>query len=171
MALRYILQCLTDTRALNYPATEERKAIIQEIHREYQIEMDKRAEEKKRKDAMMLTKPAVPPEYQMTPAPIIATTTTMTTQPPANGIRTSLGAAQQALAPQAPTTSQGLQMPRPSILKRSKTRTKVLPWPQRRSVKDTSCQKEDCHKNELNALMRSNVNLPQHVEITQGDLH
>uniref|UniRef100_A0A915JWF8 Uncharacterized protein n=1 Tax=Romanomermis culicivorax TaxID=13658 RepID=A0A915JWF8_ROMCU len=28
MALCYILQCLTDTRALNYPATEERKAII-----------------------------------------------------------------------------------------------------------------------------------------------
>uniref|UniRef100_A0A915JG60 Uncharacterized protein n=1 Tax=Romanomermis culicivorax TaxID=13658 RepID=A0A915JG60_ROMCU len=28
MALRYILQCLTDTRALNYPATEERRAII-----------------------------------------------------------------------------------------------------------------------------------------------
>uniref|UniRef100_A0A915J0X1 Uncharacterized protein n=1 Tax=Romanomermis culicivorax TaxID=13658 RepID=A0A915J0X1_ROMCU len=71
MALRYILQCLTDTRALNYPATKERKAIIREIHGKYQMEMDKRAEEKKGKDTTTLTKPAVPPKYQMTPAPTI----------------------------------------------------------------------------------------------------
>uniref|UniRef100_A0A915K1P5 Uncharacterized protein n=1 Tax=Romanomermis culicivorax TaxID=13658 RepID=A0A915K1P5_ROMCU len=73
--------------------------------------MDKRAEEKKRKDAMTLT-------------PIIAMTTTVTTQPPVIRIQTSLGAAQQALAPPAPTTSQGLQMPPPGILKMSKTPTK-----------------------------------------------
>uniref|UniRef100_A0A915IN98 Uncharacterized protein n=1 Tax=Romanomermis culicivorax TaxID=13658 RepID=A0A915IN98_ROMCU len=117
MALRYILQCLTNRRALNYPATQKRKAIIQEIHCEYQMEMDERAEEKKRKDGMTLTEPAVPPKYQMMPAPIIAMTTTTTTQPTVIGIGTLLGAAQQALAPQAPTTSQGLQMPPPSILK------------------------------------------------------
>uniref|UniRef100_A0A915KY68 Uncharacterized protein n=1 Tax=Romanomermis culicivorax TaxID=13658 RepID=A0A915KY68_ROMCU len=35
MALRYILQCLTDTRDPNYLATKERKAIIRDIHREY----------------------------------------------------------------------------------------------------------------------------------------
>uniref|UniRef100_A0A915JV95 Uncharacterized protein n=1 Tax=Romanomermis culicivorax TaxID=13658 RepID=A0A915JV95_ROMCU len=127
MALRYILQCLTDTRAPNYPATKERKAIIREIHCEYQMEMDKKTKEKKRKDATTLTKRAIPPKYQMTPALIIAMTTTATTQPPVIGIQTSLGAGQRALAPQAPTTSQGLQMPPPSILKVSKTPTKVLP--------------------------------------------
>uniref|UniRef100_A0A915IE30 Uncharacterized protein n=1 Tax=Romanomermis culicivorax TaxID=13658 RepID=A0A915IE30_ROMCU len=49
MALRYILQCLTDTRAPNYPATEERKVIIRDIHRKYQMEMNKKAEIKKKK--------------------------------------------------------------------------------------------------------------------------
>uniref|UniRef100_A0A915KCE2 Uncharacterized protein n=1 Tax=Romanomermis culicivorax TaxID=13658 RepID=A0A915KCE2_ROMCU len=44
------------------------------------MEMDKRAEEKKRKDAIMLTKLAIPPKYQMTLALIIAMTTTATTQ-------------------------------------------------------------------------------------------
>uniref|UniRef100_A0A915KN54 Uncharacterized protein n=1 Tax=Romanomermis culicivorax TaxID=13658 RepID=A0A915KN54_ROMCU len=91
------------------------------------MEMDKRAEEKKGKEAMTLTKPAVPPKYQITLALIIAMTTTATTQPLVIGIQTSLGAAQQALAPRAPTTSQGMQMPPPGILKTSKTRTKVLP--------------------------------------------
>uniref|UniRef100_A0A915HJS3 Uncharacterized protein n=1 Tax=Romanomermis culicivorax TaxID=13658 RepID=A0A915HJS3_ROMCU len=91
------------------------------------MKMDKRAEEKKCKDAMRLMKLAVPPKYQMTPAPIIAITTTVTTQPPVIRIRTSLGAAQQALAPRAPTTSHGLQMPLHHILKASKTPTKVLP--------------------------------------------
>uniref|UniRef100_A0A915HKT2 Uncharacterized protein n=1 Tax=Romanomermis culicivorax TaxID=13658 RepID=A0A915HKT2_ROMCU len=86
MALHYILQCLTNTKAPNYPATKERKVIIRETHRQYQMEMDKRAEEKKCKDAMMLTKPAVPPKYQMTSALIIAITTTTTTQPPVVGI-------------------------------------------------------------------------------------
>uniref|UniRef100_A0A915KMN2 Uncharacterized protein n=1 Tax=Romanomermis culicivorax TaxID=13658 RepID=A0A915KMN2_ROMCU len=62
------------------------------------MEMDKRAEEKKGKDAMTLTKPAVPPKYQITRALIIAMTTTATTQPLVIGIQTSLGAAQQALA-------------------------------------------------------------------------
>uniref|UniRef100_A0A915HT39 Uncharacterized protein n=1 Tax=Romanomermis culicivorax TaxID=13658 RepID=A0A915HT39_ROMCU len=93
IALRYILQCLTNTKAPNYPATKERKAIIRKIHCKYQMEMDKRAEEKKRKDAMMLTKLAVPLKYQMTLAPIIAITTTPTTQPLVVGIRTLLGAA------------------------------------------------------------------------------
>uniref|UniRef100_A0A915JXT5 Uncharacterized protein n=1 Tax=Romanomermis culicivorax TaxID=13658 RepID=A0A915JXT5_ROMCU len=63
------------------------------------MEMDKRDEEKKRKDAITLTKPAVPPKYQMMLAPIIAITTTATTQLSVIGIRTSLGAAQRALAP------------------------------------------------------------------------
>uniref|UniRef100_A0A915KJU0 Uncharacterized protein n=1 Tax=Romanomermis culicivorax TaxID=13658 RepID=A0A915KJU0_ROMCU len=67
------------------------------------MEMDKKAEEKKRKDATTLTKPAVPPKYKMTLAPIIATRT----QPPVVGIQTTLGAAQRALAPRAPTMSQG----------------------------------------------------------------
>uniref|UniRef100_A0A915KRQ2 Uncharacterized protein n=1 Tax=Romanomermis culicivorax TaxID=13658 RepID=A0A915KRQ2_ROMCU len=78
--------------------------------------MDKRAEEKKCKDAMMLAKTAVPPKYHMTPAPIIALTTTATTQPTVIGIGMSLGAAQRALAPRAPTTSQGMQIPPPGIL-------------------------------------------------------
>uniref|UniRef100_A0A915JY82 Uncharacterized protein n=1 Tax=Romanomermis culicivorax TaxID=13658 RepID=A0A915JY82_ROMCU len=82
MALRYILQCLTNTKAPNYLATKERKAIIGDIHQEYQMEMDRKAEEKKQKDAMTLTKPDVPHKYQMRPAPIIATTPTATTQPP-----------------------------------------------------------------------------------------
>uniref|UniRef100_A0A915HUB9 Uncharacterized protein n=1 Tax=Romanomermis culicivorax TaxID=13658 RepID=A0A915HUB9_ROMCU len=89
--------------------------------------MDKRAEEKKRKEEMALLKATVPPKYQMTPAPIITMTTTPTTQPPVIGIRTSLGAAQRALAPRALTTSQGMQMPPPGILKASKTLTKTLP--------------------------------------------
>uniref|UniRef100_A0A915JY95 Uncharacterized protein n=1 Tax=Romanomermis culicivorax TaxID=13658 RepID=A0A915JY95_ROMCU len=92
MALRYILQCLTDTRAPNYLAREEQKAIIQDIQCKYQMEMDKKAEMKKKKDSVMRTKPAIPPKYQMKPAPIIAATTTM--QPPVAGIRTLLGAAQ-----------------------------------------------------------------------------
>uniref|UniRef100_A0A915HR44 Uncharacterized protein n=1 Tax=Romanomermis culicivorax TaxID=13658 RepID=A0A915HR44_ROMCU len=91
------------------------------------MEMNRKAEEKKRKDTMMPTKPAVPPKYQMKPAPIIDLATTTTMQPPVVGIRTSLGAAQRALAPRAPTTSHRLQMPPPSILKASKTLTKVLP--------------------------------------------
>uniref|UniRef100_A0A915HJS1 Uncharacterized protein n=1 Tax=Romanomermis culicivorax TaxID=13658 RepID=A0A915HJS1_ROMCU len=63
----------------------------------------------------------------MTPALIMTMTTTGTTQLPVVGIRTSLGAAQRALAPRAPTTSQSIQMPPPGILKTSKTPTKVLP--------------------------------------------
>uniref|UniRef100_A0A915J084 Uncharacterized protein n=1 Tax=Romanomermis culicivorax TaxID=13658 RepID=A0A915J084_ROMCU len=124
VALRYILQCLADTRARNYLATEERKAIIQDIHREYQMEMDKKAEIKKKKDLITPTKLAIPPKYRMKLALIIATTTRM--QPPVAGIRTTLGAAQQALAPRVPTTSQGPQMPPPGILKSSKTLIKVL---------------------------------------------
>uniref|UniRef100_A0A915KYR7 Uncharacterized protein n=1 Tax=Romanomermis culicivorax TaxID=13658 RepID=A0A915KYR7_ROMCU len=89
--------------------------------------MDKRAEEKKQKDAIVLAKAAVPQKYQMTPAPIITMTTTATTQPPVVGVQTSLGAAQRALAPRARTTSQSIQMPPPGILKTSKTPTKVLP--------------------------------------------
>uniref|UniRef100_A0A915L0H9 Uncharacterized protein n=1 Tax=Romanomermis culicivorax TaxID=13658 RepID=A0A915L0H9_ROMCU len=90
--------------------------------------MDKRAQEKKQKDAIVLAKASVPQKYQMTPAPIITmTTTTTTTQPPVVGVGTSLGAAQRALAPRAPTTSQSIQMPPPGILKASKTPTKVLP--------------------------------------------
>uniref|UniRef100_A0A915JHG3 Uncharacterized protein n=1 Tax=Romanomermis culicivorax TaxID=13658 RepID=A0A915JHG3_ROMCU len=61
--------------------------------------MDKRAKEKKHKDVMTLTNPAVPPKYQMMPAPMVAMTTTTTTQPLVIGIRTSLGAAQEALVP------------------------------------------------------------------------
>uniref|UniRef100_A0A915L4K2 Uncharacterized protein n=1 Tax=Romanomermis culicivorax TaxID=13658 RepID=A0A915L4K2_ROMCU len=162
MALQRILQCLTHTRAPNYPATEERKAIIREIYCEYQMEMDKRAKEKKRKDAMMLTKPAVPPKYQMTPALIISMTTAATTQPSVIGIQTLLGAAQRALAPRAPTTSQRLQMSPPGILKVSKTRTKVLPKVGR-SVevqKTQAVKEEDCRKNELNALIQSKRQLP-----------
>uniref|UniRef100_A0A915J2E8 DNA damage-binding protein 1 n=1 Tax=Romanomermis culicivorax TaxID=13658 RepID=A0A915J2E8_ROMCU len=60
MTLRYILQCLTHTRAPNYLATKERKAILREVHREYQMEMDKRAEEKKQKDAIALAKAVTP---------------------------------------------------------------------------------------------------------------
>uniref|UniRef100_A0A915I0H4 Uncharacterized protein n=1 Tax=Romanomermis culicivorax TaxID=13658 RepID=A0A915I0H4_ROMCU len=41
MAVRYILQYLTNTKASNYPATEEKKQIILNIHQEYQIQMDK----------------------------------------------------------------------------------------------------------------------------------
>uniref|UniRef100_A0A915HSS8 Uncharacterized protein n=1 Tax=Romanomermis culicivorax TaxID=13658 RepID=A0A915HSS8_ROMCU len=108
-------------RAPNYLATKVRKATIREIHREYQIKMDKRAEEKKKKDAMILAKAVLPQKYQMTLAPIITMTTTATTQPSVVGVRTSLGAAQQALAPQAPTASQLIQMPPPGILKTSKT--------------------------------------------------
>uniref|UniRef100_A0A915L3F7 Uncharacterized protein n=1 Tax=Romanomermis culicivorax TaxID=13658 RepID=A0A915L3F7_ROMCU len=86
MALPYILQCLTDTKAPNYPATKEKKVIIGDIHHEYQMEMDRKTGEKKRKDAMTPTKLAVPPKYQMRPAPIIAMTTTARTQPPVVGI-------------------------------------------------------------------------------------
>uniref|UniRef100_A0A915JSD5 Uncharacterized protein n=1 Tax=Romanomermis culicivorax TaxID=13658 RepID=A0A915JSD5_ROMCU len=125
MALCYVLQCLADTRAWNYPATEERKTIIGDIHREYQIEMDKKAEMKKKKSSIMPTKWAVLPKYQMKPALIIEAT--MMTQPPVVGIQTLLGAAQRALAPRTPTTIQGPQMPPPGILKASKTPIKDLP--------------------------------------------
>uniref|UniRef100_A0A915IY43 Uncharacterized protein n=1 Tax=Romanomermis culicivorax TaxID=13658 RepID=A0A915IY43_ROMCU len=94
MALCYILQCLTNMRAPNYPATEERKAIIGDIHREYQMEMDRKVEQKKQKDTMTPTKPAVPPKYQMKLEPIIATATTMTMQPQVVGIQMSLGVVQ-----------------------------------------------------------------------------
>uniref|UniRef100_A0A915JVR8 Uncharacterized protein n=1 Tax=Romanomermis culicivorax TaxID=13658 RepID=A0A915JVR8_ROMCU len=86
MALHYVLQCLSDTRAPNYSATEEQKSIIGDIHQEYQMEMDKEAKMKEKKSLTMLTKPAIPPKYQMEPAPIIATTTMM--QAPVVGIRT-----------------------------------------------------------------------------------
>uniref|UniRef100_A0A915K4X6 Uncharacterized protein n=1 Tax=Romanomermis culicivorax TaxID=13658 RepID=A0A915K4X6_ROMCU len=43
--------------------------------------MNKRAEEKKQKEAIVLAKAGVPQKYQMTPAPIITMTTTATTQP------------------------------------------------------------------------------------------
>uniref|UniRef100_A0A915L3L5 Uncharacterized protein n=1 Tax=Romanomermis culicivorax TaxID=13658 RepID=A0A915L3L5_ROMCU len=66
MALCYISQCLMDTRAPSYPATEERKVIIRDIHHKYQIEMEKKAEIKKRKDSIMRTKLAIPPKYQIT---------------------------------------------------------------------------------------------------------
>uniref|UniRef100_A0A915KWP6 Uncharacterized protein n=1 Tax=Romanomermis culicivorax TaxID=13658 RepID=A0A915KWP6_ROMCU len=124
MAVHYVLQCLTDTRAPNCPATEERKMIIRDIHHEYQMETDKKAKMKKKTSSITSTKPAIPPKYQMKPAPIIATTTMM--QPPVVGIRTSLGAAQRALVPRAPTSGQGPQMPSPGILKASKTPVKVL---------------------------------------------
>uniref|UniRef100_A0A915J6J4 Uncharacterized protein n=1 Tax=Romanomermis culicivorax TaxID=13658 RepID=A0A915J6J4_ROMCU len=91
MALQYILQCLADRRASNYPVTDERKMMIGDIHQEYQIEMDKQAEMKKKKSSTMLIQPAVPPKYQMKPGPIITTTTGM--QAPAISIRTWLGAA------------------------------------------------------------------------------
>uniref|UniRef100_A0A915HSJ3 Uncharacterized protein n=1 Tax=Romanomermis culicivorax TaxID=13658 RepID=A0A915HSJ3_ROMCU len=55
------------------------------------MEMDKQAEITKKKSSTMLTKPAIPPKYQMKPAPIIATTTRM--QALVIGIRTSVGAA------------------------------------------------------------------------------
>uniref|UniRef100_A0A915KBG7 Uncharacterized protein n=1 Tax=Romanomermis culicivorax TaxID=13658 RepID=A0A915KBG7_ROMCU len=44
-----------------------------DIHREYQIEMDKQAEMRKKKSLTTLMKPAVPPKYQIKSAPIIAT--------------------------------------------------------------------------------------------------
>uniref|UniRef100_A0A915IAD3 Uncharacterized protein n=1 Tax=Romanomermis culicivorax TaxID=13658 RepID=A0A915IAD3_ROMCU len=92
MAVRYILQCLTDTKVRNYPAIEEKKQIICDIHREYQIEMDKHAESKKKKSSVMMTQPAVPLKYQMKLALLIIMTTTM--QAPTTRIQTSLGAAQ-----------------------------------------------------------------------------
>uniref|UniRef100_A0A915HIX9 Uncharacterized protein n=1 Tax=Romanomermis culicivorax TaxID=13658 RepID=A0A915HIX9_ROMCU len=84
MALPYILQCLAHTRASNYWATEEQKLIILDIHGEYQMEMDKKAEMKKKKDWITPTKPAIPPKYQMKPAAIMVPTTMM--QPPVAGI-------------------------------------------------------------------------------------
>uniref|UniRef100_A0A915KYU3 Uncharacterized protein n=1 Tax=Romanomermis culicivorax TaxID=13658 RepID=A0A915KYU3_ROMCU len=58
MAVRYILLCLVDMKASNYPAMEEKKEIIREIHWEYQTEMDKQAELKKKKGATMPSQPA-----------------------------------------------------------------------------------------------------------------
>uniref|UniRef100_A0A915JG67 Uncharacterized protein n=1 Tax=Romanomermis culicivorax TaxID=13658 RepID=A0A915JG67_ROMCU len=57
------------------------------------MEMDKKAEMKKKKGSITLKKLDIPPKYQMKPALIITATTTM--QPPVVGIRMTLGAAQR----------------------------------------------------------------------------
>uniref|UniRef100_A0A915KIT9 Uncharacterized protein n=1 Tax=Romanomermis culicivorax TaxID=13658 RepID=A0A915KIT9_ROMCU len=125
MAVRYTLSCLGDTKASNYPATEEKKEIIREIHREYQMEMDRQAKLKKKKSSTTPTQPAILPKFQMKPAPII--TTAGPTQGQAARIRTSLGAAQRALTPCAPKTIQMPQMPTPGIAKVSKKPMRILP--------------------------------------------
>uniref|UniRef100_A0A915L9E3 Uncharacterized protein n=1 Tax=Romanomermis culicivorax TaxID=13658 RepID=A0A915L9E3_ROMCU len=86
--------------------------------------MDRQAELKKKKSSTMPTQPAILSKFQMKPALIIATTSPI--QARTTGIRTSLGAAQQALTPRALTTIQVLQMPMPGIAKSSKTPLKVL---------------------------------------------
>uniref|UniRef100_A0A915IYR6 Uncharacterized protein n=1 Tax=Romanomermis culicivorax TaxID=13658 RepID=A0A915IYR6_ROMCU len=72
MAVRYILSCLTDMKASNYQATEEKKEIICEIHGEYQIEINRQAELKKKKSSTMPSQPAIPSKFQMKLAPIMA---------------------------------------------------------------------------------------------------
>uniref|UniRef100_A0A915L3L7 Uncharacterized protein n=1 Tax=Romanomermis culicivorax TaxID=13658 RepID=A0A915L3L7_ROMCU len=68
------MQCMTDMKAPNYPATDKKKQIIWEIHREYQMEIDKQAELKKKKSLIRPTQLAIPSKFQMKPASIIART-------------------------------------------------------------------------------------------------
>uniref|UniRef100_A0A915HNU7 N-acetyltransferase domain-containing protein n=1 Tax=Romanomermis culicivorax TaxID=13658 RepID=A0A915HNU7_ROMCU len=57
-----------------YPATEKKKQVIHDIDWEYQIEINKQAELKKKKSSTMPTQPAIPPKFQMKLALIIART-------------------------------------------------------------------------------------------------
>uniref|UniRef100_A0A915KKI7 Uncharacterized protein n=1 Tax=Romanomermis culicivorax TaxID=13658 RepID=A0A915KKI7_ROMCU len=124
MAVRYILSCLTDTKVPNFLATEKKKEIIRTIHRDYQIAMDLEAELKKKKISSAPIVRAVPPKFQVKPAPII---TTDMNQGQSAGITTSLGAAQGVFAPHVLTTSQNLRMSMSGIAKTSKAPPKMLP--------------------------------------------